>query len=138
MNKETLKEIAVECLEKLDIYKPYIQKFRSEKTMPCFYENFAGFWADQEPVLWSKVKEVEEEYSCLVYAITHELLEFGECWSMLCVSRHTKSMEDCLGAFSKPNTFYTFAYVWNKTNEDLSEFGDIAVRSFGGGIKRIG
>jgi hypothetical protein len=134
----TQKEIAIQCLEKLDIYKPYINKFKSQKTLPCFFENFGGFWADQEPKLFAKIKEVEAEYNCLVYAVTHEILDFGECWSMLCVSEHTACIEDCLGAFSKPNTFYAFAYVWNKTNEDLSEFGDIAVRSFGGGIKRIG
>jgi hypothetical protein len=137
MNKELQKEIAVECLEKLDIYKPYIQKFKSAKSLPCFYENFAGFWADQEPALWSKVKEVEKECGCLVYAITHELFEFGECWSMLCVSKDTKEVRDCLIQASS-NAFYAFAYVWNKTNEQLSEFGDILVRSFGGGIKRVG
>ena len=138
MDRAAQKEIAVACLEKLDIYKPYIRKFKSEKTMPCFYENFGGFWADQEPRLWKKVKEVEDEYNCLVYAITHEYFEFGECWSMLCVSKSTTCIEDCLGAFNKPSTFYAFAYVWNQTDEWLSEFGDVAVQAFGGGIRRIG
>ena len=31
-----------------------------------------------------------------------------------------------------------FAYVWNKDAADCSEFGDICVKSFGGGIKRVG
>lgn len=133
----THKEIAIECLEKLDIYKPYIRKFKSEKTMPCFYENFGGFYADQEPELWKKIKEVEEEYNCLVYAITHEYFEFGECWSMLCVSKDTKEVRDCL-IQNTISRFYAFAYVWNTTDEYLSEFGDIIVQSFGGGIRRIG
>ena len=98
MNKVTQKEIAVKCLEQLDIYKPYIRRFEVA-DIPCFFERWAGFYADQEPVLWKKVKEVEEEFNCLVYAITHEYFEFGECWSMLCVSKDTKSIEDCLGAF---------------------------------------
>ncbi len=131
------KEIAVRCLERLDIYKPYIRRFEVA-DLPCFFENYGGFWADQEQGLWNKAKEVEKEYGCLVYAITHEFFEFGECWSMLCVSKSTESIEDCLGAFCKPGTFYAFAYVWNKTDEWLSEFGDIVVQSFGGGIKRIG
>lgn len=138
MDKVKQKEIAVQCLEKLDIYKPYVRKFKSEKTMPCFYENFGGFRADQEPELWKKIKEVEEEYNCLVYAITHEFFEFGNCWSMLLVSKDTTCIEDCLGAFSKPNTLYAFAYVWNQTDDILSEFGDIVVQAFGGGIRRIG
>ena len=137
MDKVIQKEVAVECLEKLNIYKPYIRKFKSEKTMPCFYENFGGFWAEQEPKLWSKIKEVEEEYGCLVYAITHEFFDFGECWSMLCVSKHTKEVRDCL-LQNTISRFYAFAYVWNETNEQLSEFGDVIVQSFGGGIRRIG
>lgn len=137
MDKVKQKEIAVECLEKLDIYKPYVRKFKSEKTMPCFYENFGGFWVDQEPQLWKKIKEVEDEYNCLVYAITHEFFEFGNCWSMLCVSKDTKEVRDCL-IQNTISRFYAYAYVWNVTNENLSEFGDIVVQSFGGGIRRIG
>ena len=30
-----------------------------------------------------------------------------------------------------------YAYVWNKKDEWCSEFGDIIVQSFGGGIRRI-
>ena len=137
MTKELQKEIAIECLEKLDIYKPYVRKFKSEKTMPCFYENFGGFWADQEPALWKKIREVEDEYHCLVYAITHEFFEFGECWSMLCVSKDTKTVTDCL-IQNTISRFYAFAYVWNASDDNLSEFGDIAVQSLGGGIRRIG
>lgn len=133
----TQKEIAVECLQKLDIYKPYVRKFKSEKTMPCFYENFGGFWADQEPELWKKIKEVENEYNCLVYAVTHEFFDFGNCWSMLCVSKDTKEVRDCL-IQNTISRFYAFAYVWNQTDDLLSEFGDIVVQAFGGGIRRIG
>lgn len=134
----TQKEIAVACLEKLDIYGPYVRKFQSKAGIPCFFENFGGFYADQEPELWKKIKEVETEYSCLVYAITHECFDFGECWSMLCVSKDIMEVRDCLISATSANTFYAFAYVWNQTREQLSEFGDVAVRSFGGGIRRIG
>lgn len=132
----TQKEIAVECLQKLDIYKPYIRRFEVA-GIPCFFERFGGFYADQEPWLWDKIKKVEEEFGCVVYAVTHELFEFGECWSMLCVSKHTEEVTDCL-IQSTINRFYAYAYVWNKSDDMLSEFGDIAVQALGGGIRRIG
>ena len=131
------KEIAIQCLKKLDIYKPYIRKFEKE-DMPTFFERCAGYYLFNEPVLQAKVKEVEKEFGVLVYALTHEWLEFGECWSMLCVSKSTESIEDCIMDTAQSNMFYTFAYVWNQDNDHFSEFGDIVVQSYGGGIRRMG
>jgi hypothetical protein len=130
------KEIAIQCLEKLDIYGPYVRKFQSRQTLPCFFENFAGFWADQEQELFSKIKEVEQEFGCLVYAVTHELFDFGECWSMLCVRKDLEEVRDVLGTFNT-REYYAFAYIWNTQNESFSEFGDIVVAARFGGIKRI-
>jgi hypothetical protein len=131
------KEIAIECLKKLDIYKPYIKKFEKE-DMPTFFERCAGFYLFNEPVLQDKVKQIEKENDVLVYAITHEWFAFGECWSMLCVSKSTNTIDDCLLETSRPNSFYAFAYVWNQDADLLSEFGDIVVSSYGGGLRRIG
>ena len=131
------KEIAIQCLERLDIYKPYIRKFKSKAGVPCFFENFGGFYVDQEPEIWNKVKEVEKENGGLVYALTHEMTDFGECWSMLYVPRDCETVEDVLDPINSKE-FYVFAYVWNKSDDWCSEFGDIVVKSFGGGIKRIG
>ena len=133
----TQKEMATQCLEMLDIYKPYIRKFKSKAGTPCFFENFGGFWVDQEPELFSKIKEVEKDYGVLVYGVTHEFTEFGECWSMLCISQNPDSINDFISTYSS-SQFYVYAYVWNKTEPMFSEFGDIVVKSFGGGIKRIG
>ena len=123
----TQKEIAISCLEKLDIYKPYIRKFKSKAGIPCFLEE-----------LFNKIKEVEKEYSCLVYAITHEFLEFGECWSMLCVPNDVETADDVLQSYSNNNRYYAFAYVWNATAEHFSEFGDVVVHAAYGGLRRIG
>jgi hypothetical protein len=133
------KEIAIQCLEKLDIYKPYIRKFKSQQTLPCFFENYGGFWVDQEPELYTKIKEVEKKFNVLVYAVTHEFVEDMEMWSMLCIPEGCEIIDEVLGSFNNSNTneFYAFAYSWNKSVEYFSEFGDIAVRCFGGGIKSI-
>jgi hypothetical protein len=133
----TQKEIAIQCLEKLNIYSPYIRKFKSKSGVPCFFENFGGFYVDQEPDIWNKVKEIEKDYKVLVYVITHEFSELGETWSMLCVSQNPDSIDDYLSQSDRTGYFYAYSYVWNKSYEYCSEFGDIVVRSFGGGIKRI-
>ena len=135
MEKTLQKEIAIQCMEKLDIYKPYIRKFKSAATLPCFYENFAGFWADQEPELYAKVKEIEEEHGCLVYAITHEITDYGETWSMLCVPESAESIDEVIGSFNSEE-YYAFSYVWNRSNPIFSEFGDISIMARYGGIKR--
>ena len=83
------KEKAIELLKEMDIYAPYIKGFR-ENDKVCFFERFGGYWADQEPELYEKMKALEKKYNCLVYAITHEFTEFGECYSFLNRALETK------------------------------------------------
>lgn len=40
-------------MKKMDIYKPYINGFE-QKDKVCFFEQFGGFWIDQEPELYAK------------------------------------------------------------------------------------
>ena len=131
----TQKEKAIEIMEKLNIYKPYIKGFREENKV-CFFEGFGGFWVDQEPEIEKKMKEIEEKSNCLVYAITHEYLEFGECYDFLIVTREPDEWDDLVMDYEGGKI--AFAYVWNKDADDCSEFGDICIKSFGGGIKRVG
>lgn len=128
------KQKAIEIMNKLDIYKPYIKGFE-ENNQICFFENFGGFWAYQEPELMAKIKEFEEKYNVLVYAVTHEFLEFGECYDFLYIPDYEEEWGEIL--YSQSNYYYVSAYVWNKDCEWCSEFGTIGIRSFGGGIKRV-
>ena len=128
------KEKAIELMKRLDIYKPYIAGFR-ESNKVCFFEGFGGFWIDQEPEVYAKMKAIEKKYGCLVYAVTHEFTPFGECYSFLIVSDSPDEWDDLMNDDGDRHSAY--AYVWNKNDEWCSEFGDIIVQSFGGGIKRI-
>ena len=132
-NKQKAK--AIEIMKQMDIYKPYIEGFEKEDKV-CFFEQFGGFWVYQEPEVEAKMKELEKEYGCKIYAITHEYTHFGECYSFLLVSKYEEEWEMC--AVSDRNKHYAFAYVWNKDDDWCSEFGTVAVQSYGGGIKRIG
>ena len=134
MKPEERKIKAIELLKELDIYEPYIEGFEQENNV-CFFERFGGYWVYQEPEILKKMKEIEEKFNCTVYAITHEYTEFGECYSFMLVTRYKYEWDNLL--FKDGSTFYAFSYVWNKTNEDFSEFGTIGVKSFGGGITRV-
>lgn len=133
MKHEERKIKAIELLKKLDIYEPYIEGFEKENQV-CFFERFGGYWVYQEPEVEKKMKEIESEYNCTVYAITHEYTEFGECYSFMLVSQYKSEWKHAL--IQEGCDFYAFAYVWNKTYEDFSEFGTIGVRALGGGITR--
>ncbi len=128
------KDKAIELLKALDIHKPYIQGFKQEDKV-CFYENFGGYWVYQEPEIEAKMREIEKQYKCKVYAITHEFTEFGELWDFLIVTNYPEEWEDAIYSVGKRHTL--FAYVWNKSDDWCSEFGSITVQSFGGGIRRV-
>ena len=133
--KKQQKAKAIEIMKQMYIYKPYIEGFENEDQV-CFFEQFGGFWVYQEPEVEAKMKELEKEYGCTVYAITHEFTQFGECYSFLLVSKYEEEWDRCV--VSEKNNHYAFAYVWNKDDDWCSEFGTVVVKSFGGGIKRIG
>lgn len=132
----TQKEVALSAMKSLDIYAPYINKFKKDGTVTLF-ERFGGYYIteDQEPELLKRIRAFEAETGSLVYAVTHNIFEFGECYSFLIISKYEEEWGMTL---EEVKDGYAFSYVWNKDVEYCSEFGHIAVRSFGGGIARVG
>ena len=135
MNKQQRKEQAIKYLQQLDIYKPYIDGFEKDDQV-CVFERYAGFWVYQYPELKKRMRDLENEYDCTVYAITHEFTQFGECYSFLIVTKYKQEWKTLLR--SNKNQHTAFAYVWNKTDDWCSEFGSVSVQSGFGGITRIG
>lgn len=137
--KEQQKTRAIQLLETMDIYKPYVDAFKKDGTITMF-ENYGGFWVsednDIDKDLIDKIKEVENKHNCLVYAVTHEIVEFGELYDLLIVQK-----EDDEWTYSfwnnQDDTYIVFSYVYNKSIPEFSEFGDITLHSFGGGIRRV-
>lgn len=134
--REKQKEFALKILKKLDVYRPYIKGFK-DKGDVCWFENYAGFWAYQDEELMAKIKEFEEENNALVYAVSHDYTEFGECFSLLYISQYEEDWDYTIQHIEQ-NKYYVASYVWNKTDDWCSEFGDIAIISAFGGIRRIG
>lgn len=133
INTDVTKEWAIRMLGALNIYKPYIDDFKS-KDKVCMFEEFGGFYIYQYPELAEKVRAIEDAYNIKVYAITHEFSKFGELYDFLYVSNKKSEWKE---PFWEDNVAYVFAYVWNKSDNFCSEFGEIGVACFGGGIKRI-
>jgi hypothetical protein len=117
-----------------------IQQFQSEHALPNIYLNSFGFPLDYQPELLKKVKEIETQYDCVVYAITESILEDMVLWSLLCVPEDAESVTDVVSQVSSsdPNQFYAFAYVLNDTVDYFSEFGDVVVEACNGNIRRLG
>ena len=132
----TQKEVALSAMKSLDIYTPYIKKFEKDGTITLF-ERFGGYYIeeDNEPELLKKIREFEAEYGSIVYAVTHTFTQFGELYEFLCISKYEEEWDYTLEEIKE---HYAFSYVWNKTDEWCSEFGVIEVKSFGGGIARVG
>ncbi len=130
------KEKSIELLKKLDIYKPYIDEFEKNDVV-CYFERYAGFWGWQKPEVMKKKEDLEQKNGIKIYAITHELTHFGEMWSFLYVSKYKSDWKYQFSKYNQDNEYVVSAYVWNVSDDWMSEFGNIAVRSFGGGIIRI-
>lgn len=130
---------ALELMQKMGIYKPYIDTFEKYGKIVMF-ENYGGFWVglgnDTDQDLIDKIKEIEDRHNCLVYAITHEIVEFGELYDLLIVQKEDNEW-DYSFYDNGDNTFNVFAYVYNKSIHEFSEFGDIMIHSYGGGIRRV-
>lgn len=135
MTAEQRKEQALQQLKELNIYKPYIDGFE-KKDRVCFFERFGGYWVYQEPEIEAKMKEIEKRYNCTVYAITHECLIFGECFTFLIVTNYKEEWKRNFKK-NRDKTFTAFAYVWNKDADFCSEFGSVGIQSAFGGLRRI-
>lgn len=131
-----LKERAIQYLEQLNIYKPYINGFKSKSQKVCFYENFGGYWVYQEPKIEEKMHEIEKKYNAVCYAITHEITEFGDLWDFLLATEDDGCVE-ALWYNHELKCTCALAYVYNESYPECSELGTIGVQSFGGGLKRV-
>lgn len=136
LTKEQQKELAIRNLRALKIYEPYIENFINAGTVTEF-ENYAGFTIEKGSALDLKIKQLEEENDYLVYAVIHDVNSLGEFYSMLCIGNYDEAEESDYQVYPQDGWICVFSYTWNTTHEFCSEPGDLAVWSFGGGVKRL-
>ena len=108
------KEKAIAIMKRMDIYTPYITGFQEQHNV-CYFEEYGGYWVFQDRELMAKINAIENRYKCLVYAVTHEFTEFGECYSLLIVTAYPEEWATLVQ--SNGNKHVAFAYVWNKDDD---------------------
>lgn len=135
VSRESKKKEAIKRMEALGLFKPCIKVFSKHDEVQLS-EPMGGLYEFSDNAeLNAKIKEFEEEYNALVYHVIHSYTEFGELYSFLFVSDYEEEWE--MDNEDIPSG-YVIAYVWNKSDDWMSEMGGIAVRELWGGLVRVG
>lgn len=130
------KQKALYAMKELDILPAYINKFKYHGTLTMF-EGFGGYYMDEDDEITKQIRELEQRYGFLCYAVTHENTEFGELYDLLIISKYHEDWGHTVWVDKDSNRSIAFCYVINHDCDWCSEFGDVAFVRFGGGLLRI-
>lgn len=133
VSKATKKKEAIKRMEVLGLFKHCIKAFTKYDEVQLSEQTGGLYEFSDDYELNEKVKEFENEHDALVYHVIHTYTEFGELYSFLYVSDHEEEWD-----MDREDLYdgYIIAYVWNKTDDYLSEFGGIMVKERIGGLVR--
>ena len=134
MNEKQKKEalVRMEMLGLSDVQK---QAFEKDGTVYVF-NSPAGIPAKMDDEMRTMIKEFEERFNCMVYAVIATTTIFSTADSFLYVSDTEEEWE---GDREDLSNRTPFAYVRNHLSDLLSEFGSIVVDQVGTGrLTRIG
>lgn len=131
---------AIKCMEILNIYKPYIDIFKEQKTL-CLFENFAGFYQSHTSALLAKKQEIEQANGVYIYAMIDAKDEVDEVYILLAFSSDDAQDNPEVGVDDISLTgvceYTVYAYIWNRTNEKMSGLDYVRVKSLCGGLAYI-
>lgn len=138
-NFNAKKKQAIKNMKALDIFPDYIEHY-TQTNNPILFEGLGGYYTDDNEELLKIVRDFEQEHNSIVYAITHEKTEFGEMYDFFHISNYKEEWEEdyiALKNRQQDGMVYPFVYVYNKSQEEYSEFGTIVAVAYYGVIKRI-
>ena len=135
VTRENKKVEAIKRMKMLGLFKPCIKSFEKYDELQLTEPNGGLYEFSDNEELKAKVKEFEEDYNALVYHVIHTYTQFGELYSFLFVSDYEEEWEMDIADVKDG---YAIAYVWNKSDEWMSEMGSIVVREKFGGLVRVG
>lgn len=135
MTRNEMKTKAVECMEQLKINPLFAMRFSSMDKI-AYFDKRTPLFGEVPQIILDKVKEIENEKNCLIYAVTSDEMAFGKCYSFLMISPYK---EDWLYLIQSAGLQHrVYAYVWNTTDEWRSESGYVVLLSENGRLNRIG
>lgn len=134
VTREKKKEEAIKRMKVLGLFKPCIKAFEKYDELQLTEPTGGLYEFGDNAEVNAKIKEFEEEYNALVYHVIHTYTQFGELYNFLYVSDYEEEWEY---DNEDVKAGYAVAYVWNKTDEWMSELGGIAVRERFGGLVRV-
>lgn len=136
--REKQKTEALKRMRMLHLLPNVIKDF--EKSNKVYYSerqnaffNAILYWVDNEKKYVDLVNQFEKEHNALVYHCQLTHMEFGDCLSLLYVSKNEKEWQRDTNDIREG---YAFAYVANIDCESYSEFGTIGIRPSQGGVLR--
>ena len=135
VTRENKKKEALKRMEKLGLFKPCIKAFDKYDELQLTEPTGGLYEFNDNEELNAKVKEFEAEYDALVYHVIHTYTQFGELFNFLYVSDYEEEWEMDNADIEDG---YAMAYVWNKSDDWMSEIGSIVVSERFGGLVRVG
>lgn len=133
IDKKVKKEEAVKRMSLMKLYKPVIEDFKDDKHL--YYSDYLGilYWVEKEEIL-EKIQDFEQRFNAVVYHVIKTQTEFGLLYSFLYVSNYKEEWEMELEDIKKGQLL---AYVYNSTDDILSEIGYIGIQPKNGGVVRV-
>lgn len=126
---------AVKRLKALKVHPNVIKEFsRNDFSDPLLNYSDCGilFWVENEE--WKKIiSDFEKNYNAIVYHVIFSRTTFGNMLSLLYVSEHEDEWESDMSDLADG---YSYAYVANLDDNDLSEIGSICISPRFGGVVR--
>jgi len=138
VSRENKKEEAIKRMQALGLFKPCIKAFTKYDEVQLSEPTGGLYEFSDDAELNEKVKEFEREHDALVYHVVHSPIRIDgivmDMYNFLYVSDYEEEYDMYNGDIADG---YVMAYVWNKSDDFLSEFGSIAVQERIGGLVRI-
>ena len=128
-NKQWLE--AYKRMKRLNMSAQCIQAFKEDKV---WESEGVGALYELNPDEQKIVDEFEKKYGALVYHMIHNQFEFGECYTILYVSKYEEEWQEDLEDVSNG---YAMSYVKNIDAPECSEFGTVAIKPNIGGLVRV-